>query len=258
MILQMKILESFLNSIKSTIYKGVMILKKYNGDYNSSKNQRIKGRLVKEEVISFQTPIVNYILKKSYEDNDPDAPFTYDDVENQYSQTCPNCQEELEELSSEDIEPVRKWKCTCCEQLYDTKKEAENCCYDFDYDGEAPATKIWLCPLCEDEHDTKDGATDCFCHWDKEIYKCYNGHYIYETDIVEEHKEIYEWWEVTSWLADELAKYGECVIRNSQKKYWGRTTTGQAILLDYVISRIAEDMEILEGQENDWSKDDNI
>ena len=177
MILQMKILGSFLNSIKNTIYKGVINLKKYNGDYNSSKNQNIKGRLVKEEVISFQTPIVNYILKKSYEDNDPDAPFTYDDVENLYSYTCPECQEELEELSLEDIEPVRKWKCSCCEQLYDTKKEAEKCCYDFDYDGEAPATKVWLCPFCNDEYETRDGATNCYCHWDKEIYKCYKTNY---------------------------------------------------------------------------------
>lgn len=157
MILQMKILGSFLNSIKNTIYKGVMNLKKYNGDYNSSKNQRIKGKLVDEAVLSFQSLIVDYILKKSFEDIDTDAPFTYNDIENP-----------------------------------------------------------------------------------------------------EKYPDVFEWWEVKSWLADELYQLGECVIRNGCNNYWGRTTTGQAILLDYVISRIADDMEILEGQENDWSKDDNV
>ena len=34
---------------------------------------------------------------------------------------------------------------------------------------------------------------------------------------------------------------------------WGRATTGQAILLDGVISEICSDMEILEGQANEWN-----
>lgn len=64
--------------------------------------------------------------------------------------------------------------------------------------------------------------------------------------------EIYEWHVVSNWLCEKLAEKGECVI--SHENLWGRCCTGQAILLDSVISEICHDLKILEGQENDWSK----
>ena len=45
------------------------------------------------------------------------------------------------------------------------------------------------------------------------------------------------------------------VIQNGHN-VWGRGSTGQAILLDWVVAQIAIEMEILEGQANDWSKKD--
>lgn len=68
----------------------------------------------------------------------------------------------------------------------------------------------------------------------------------------DEQKEVFEWWEVSSWFIRKLKDKGEVVIPHMN--LWGRQTTGQAILLDNVISEIANDMEILEGQANDWSK----
>lgn len=62
--------------------------------------------------------------------------------------------------------------------------------------------------------------------------------------------EIFEWWAVSSYLAEQLKEKGECILED--ECIWGRQTTGQAILLDGVISRICEDMEILEGQQNAW------
>ena len=59
-----------------------------------------------------------------------------------------------------------------------------------------------------------------------------------ETEESEEPQEIFEWWLVTDWLADKLAKHGEPVIRNDYGVWWGRTCTGQAIVLDYVIEEI--------------------
>ena len=35
---------------------------------------------------------------------------------------------------------------------------------------------------------------------------------------------------------------------------WGRGCSGQSILLDWVVGKIAEEMGILEGMEHDWSK----
>ena len=71
-------------------------------------------------------------------------------------------------------------------------------------------------------------------------------------ELETEPQEIYEYWLVSGYLVEKLKEQGECVIEC--ENIWCRCTTGQAILLDGVISRICSDMEILEGQENDWSK----
>ena len=144
-------------------------------DRNSSVNQDIKGKLVGKEVNACVSSLVEYILQKSYEDQN--APFSYDDIENYYID------------NSEDIEKLQ-------EQI-DELEELED---------------------------------------------------------LTEPQEIYEWWSVTRWFSDKLKAKGQCIVSDGYNSYWGRCTTGQAILLDSVISEIAEDMEILEGMANDWNK----
>ncbi|MBE9599878.1 hypothetical protein [Pedobacter sp. MC2016-24] len=68
----------------------------------------------------------------------------------------------------------------------------------------------------------------------------------------EQYAEVYEWWICSSWLSRRLQEYDQIIIIDGNNAYWGRCTTGQAILLDLVISRICADMEILEGQVNMW------
>jgi len=53
-----------------------------------------------------------------------------------------------------------------------------------------------------------------------------------------ESAEVYEWWEVGSWLAERLEAEGECVIRNGYGDWWGRCCTGQAVYLDNVIQEL--------------------
>lgn len=72
-------------------------------------------------------------------------------------------------------------------------------------------------------------------------------------NLESEPQEIFEYWAVSSFLADKLKANGHCIWYNGQNYIWGRTTTGQAILLDYCISQICEEMQILEGQENQWN-----
>jgi DNA-directed RNA polymerase subunit RPC12/RpoP len=109
----------------------------------------------------------------------------------------------------------------------------------------------YLCPECggdmeeiwnQDKDDTYYECTSCEYQFDEGI----------EPD--QEAKEVYEWWFVTEWLCEKLKAQGEVVIDSQYGYLWGRCTTGQAILLDGVIGRIAEELEILEGQRNDWSK----
>ncbi|HHY0047846.1 TPA: hypothetical protein ACVT6Z_001435 [Clostridioides difficile] len=67
----------------------------------------------------------------------------------------------------------------------------------------------------------------------------------------DEPHEVYEFWIVSEWLCNKLKELGEVVI--SSENIWGRCCTGQSIALDYVIYKICEDIEILEGQKHEWA-----
>jgi hypothetical protein len=53
-----------------------------------------------------------------------------------------------------------------------------------------------------------------------------------------EMQEIFEWWIVDEWMAEKLEEQGEPILKNDYGIWWGRTCTGQAILLDHVIKVI--------------------
>jgi len=59
------------------------------------------------------------------------------------------------------------------------------------------------------------------------------------SDEEEQPQDIMEWWLVSDWLKDALLKKGEPIIDNELGKWWGRTTSGQAIYMDGVIKNIA-------------------
>ena len=54
-----------------------------------------------------------------------------------------------------------------------------------------------------------------------------------------EYTEALEYWVVSSWLAEKLAEKGESIAEVCGLTVWGRCTSGQAISLDGVISKIA-------------------
>jgi len=149
---------------------------KQNYDFNSHINQSIKRKFIEREVYCNVCSMTEYILNKSWDDND--APFNYDDIENYY-------------MSDDTIK---------------------------DYYGVTTDEEI---------EDIRD-----------------NG---------EDKQEIFEWWVCSNFLIGKLAEKGEPVIEHEQ--LWGRTCTGQAILLDGVISEICSEMEILEGQKYTWEKE---
>lgn len=63
-----------------------------------------------------------------------------------------------------------------------------------------------------------------------------------ETD---EYQEIYEYWIVSEWLAEKLEQEGEPIIKSDFGIWWGRTCTGQSIILDSVIEKIYTDLQRL-------------
>ncbi len=64
--------------------------------------------------------------------------------------------------------------------------------------------------------------------------------------------EPFEFWIVTDYFGEKLKEKGEIVEDFLGFTIWGRQCSGQAILLDGVVSEIAKDMEILEGMKNEW------
>ena len=59
----------------------------------------------------------------------------------------------------------------------------------------------------------------------------------------EEYDEVFEWWLVTPYIAELLKGNGEIILADYDCYWWGRTTSGQALWMDYVIQKIAEQTE---------------
>lgn len=143
-------------------------------DYNSSVNQRIKGKFIQREVLTCFSYEMDELLKKEI--------VAYDDIDNLYT--------------DKDV-----W--------------CENCGLEVDLNEDNQ------CPDCGKELETLP-------------------------------QEIFEWWIITDWLSKKLRDKGEPILEWGNNCYWGRCCTGQAILLDSVISDITSEMEILEGQKYEW------
>lgn len=65
-------------------------------------------------------------------------------------------------------------------------------------------------------------------------------------------QEIIEWWLVSDWLAEKLDEHKESIVSDGNNHYWGRKTSGQALKMDEVIHNICDDLQILEGQPDEW------
>lgn len=65
--------------------------------------------------------------------------------------------------------------------------------------------------------------------------------HVEDTKVEEEPepREIFEWWLVTAWLAEKLQAIGQPILENDFGSWWGRTCTGQSILLDGTLQRVA-------------------
>ena len=76
---------------------------------------------------------------------------------------------------------------------------------------------------------------------------------IFDIDVWDYAPDVLEHWIVTDYLADKLEDHNERVLRDFfGLTVWCRCCSGQAILLDGVISEICSEMHILSGQENEW------
>lgn len=187
-------------------------------DHNSSVNQEIKRKFVDREILSTAGSLVEYILSK----DDREAPFSWDDVENLYM--------------------YPEWNQNVLgENLYfpgGNEDDKENFQEEFNRLREESQELFDNEEISENTHDRNleiiQNAEDDFNNLDTEP------------------QEVFEWWIVTKWLYEKLQAKNEVVLTDGYMHYWGRGTTGQAILLDGIIGEICEEMEILEGQKYSW------
>lgn len=69
-------------------------------------------------------------------------------------------------------------------------------------------------------------------------YKCYECDKEFTEEPEIEPQEIMEWWLCSDWLLEKLQARGEPVLHTDYGDWWGRTCTGQSIILDGVIEDI--------------------
>jgi hypothetical protein len=203
--------------------KKYSILGEYLRDYsaNSTKNQDIKGQLVAREVNSCVTSITEWVLSKEFEVSDPF--YSFDDITNFYSYP------EFSDVHGNYFEGGTEDGRT--ERIEEARAEIE---------------------ALEERMSEADENEDMDLYNDLYAKQSSIEDFISELEDLEtEPAEIFEWWDVSGWFANRLEAYGECILDGG---IWGRCTTGQAILLDHVITKIAFDMGILEGQENSWER----
>ena len=191
-------------------------------DVNSVINQDIKGKFVAREIYCNVNSLVEYCLSKGFEDSD--SPVNLDEIDNYY--TYPEWNKTVlgEDLYFEGGNEDAK---------EEFKKEFERLMEESDelfLKGEISAA-------------TQSRNSDLINEAAQEF-----------DELENEPQEVFEWWAISSYLYDKLRTQGEPVVDAGSCHIWGRTTTGQAILLDGVISRICSGMEILDGQPNSWAK----
>ena len=189
---------------------------------NDGQNQDIKAQFVGREVFCNVNSLVEYCLKMGFEDRD--SPVNYDDLENFY-----HYPEWAKRVLDRDLyfEGGQESDRDTFLEVFDEMEEDSDSLLN---DGH----------ISEGTHESNISAIN---EARREVQ-----------DLEQEQSEVFEWWAVGSMLFEDLKKQGQVVIDTGSVHVWGRCTTGQAILLDGVITRICAEMGILEGQPNSWAK----
>jgi hypothetical protein len=220
--------------------------------HNDGQNQEIKGRFVAREIYCNVNSLVEYCLKKGFEDSE--SPVTHDEIENfyaypEYMGTYASFEGGTSDERDAEISRLKDIleELTENREIEDVRQSIEE--IDENY-GEDKVSAH------------KEGAmggrviSDEYGRWLSNKSKAETIIKEIEDleDLEEESQEVFEWWAVSSWLFEKLKEKGCVVVEAGSCHVWGRCTTGQAILLDGVIGRICSEMEILEGQRNSWAK----
>lgn len=254
-------------------------------DYNSAKNQTIKERFVDKEVFgcisSLMERIISYEMKEISIERDVLGSITtlMEDIIKS-GRKDGSAEREVLDRTGKLMESIKGGKnCEIFEEIENLyrysidipdiknliihekigscrgdvlKSERERLIKELkEKIGELKGEESFSKMVLEDEEITEETNKDNQVHIDERIAELEN----YLTGIENASREmqkISEWMHVSNRLHDSLREKGEPVWNDGQVYVWGRTSAGQALLSDDVISEICSDMEILEGQKNEW------
>jgi hypothetical protein len=217
---------------------------------------------VGQNINTCSTHLVDWVLSIAYDHDD--APFTYEDIENNTPTGVVDLQgigwvhlteEERDDMleryqylrdKAEDVAEDALSKAKTLQEIADDAADAAFDDSDFavalnnpdfygsDFDAAFAATAA--------ASKAENAAADYSARAEKFSEHVYDR-FVGICDTLEsmdfdDYPEIYEWWDCDSWLLARLGERGKCILDNT---YWGRCTTGQSIMLDHVIVEIYKD-----------------
>jgi hypothetical protein len=180
----------------------------------------------RNEILCCQSSLVDDLLRLAGETRgDLGNAFEYEAIENLYTDPsdwdADRCREYL---SDEGIDEPEKPTAQC-----------ENCDGTGELMKETTQT-LYPCESCKGTGEVNDPDAD-----DDDSPR---GYLTELRDAVQEHSqdhpaEVYEWWLVSDWLCRQLRDAGRPVLDNDYGSWWGRTCTGQALIMDGVLQELA-------------------
>ena len=178
--------------------------------------QVLASMYAQNDIFCCQSSLVSELMEKESEG------FGVDDIENVYrdfsGSYLSECREYLSDIGGDNPEPD-PWAMSrdeLAELLGDAGIEV--------YDSESEDT-LRAAVIANIDDETIDGLDD----WREAA-----------NELAQDNPaEPYEWYCVSQWLCDKLRGIGEVVIDNDFGCWWGRTCTGQGLIMDGTLQEIA-------------------
>lgn len=181
--------------------------------------EEVAERLQRNDVLACQSALVDTLLQSGEADG-----FGVDDIENLYP--------DPDDWSAEE-----------CKRYLD-----DQCSGEADYPDESNPYSLDRAELVEEleslgiacyDEETDETLADAL------LDSCTAGDWGDVDDWREavrdnaEPQEPLEWWLVSQWLAEDFDEIGEPLIRNGYGDWWGRTTSGQSMIMDGTLQQVA-------------------
>jgi hypothetical protein len=183
-------------------------------------------RYAENEILAVQSSLIDDLMKHANDGSDDiHEAFQYDELTNLYPDPddwdADDCREWLDDHGHD--QPDRPMvSCAECKGLGEIQPDA---------DADNPEPEALDCVHCKGTGEVADPDADENDDYLDELRQAVrdNG----------EAAEVYEWWLISRWLCDELKSIGEVVLDNGYGRWWGRTCSGQQLIMDGTLQKVA-------------------